>query len=361
MRQSERVDSIDHLRGILAATIMVYHYVAWSFPNWMSPDSLLSVLGYYGVAAFFSISGISLAIAYSNRLSNSSEIMRFLSRRFFRIAPLYWLVVSATVFFAVMAETYRGTPLDFTWWDVIANYTLTFSFGQSPALATGGWSIGNEIFFYLCFPLIFWLICKSAKWALALITVSVVLLALWAFVVVPSVSDGLEKWDHYISNWNQLFFFVAGVAVGRYVKPSSLSRGRSYVALAGALLVLSLASVSARSDLVEGWHRIFLSAAVLLLVASVYQINWQSSSFIGKVLAFMGLISYSLYLLHPLARHAVVIVGDRVGFDAITTLVLSMAVTILASWVSYLMIERSGIRVGKAFERTFSRRSTALT
>ena len=81
MRHGQRVDSIDHLRGILAATVMVYHYIGWSFPGWMSPDGLLSVLGYYGVAAFFVISGISLAIAYDGRLTDRAEVLQFFSLR----------------------------------------------------------------------------------------------------------------------------------------------------------------------------------------------------------------------------------------------------------------------------------------
>lgn len=353
MRHGQRVDSIDHLRGILAATIMVYHYIGWSFPGWMSPDGLLSVLGYYGVAAFFVISGISLAIAYDGRLTDRSDVLQFFNRRFFRILPLYWVAASATILISGFST------LGLTWKEMVANYTLSFSLGLGRSFVTGGWSIGNEIFFYLLFPVLFWLICRSVRWALAVFGISAVLIVLWAFVVVPSGLNDSEKWWHYISNWNQLNFFVTGVIIGRYFKPASFSRGASYCALACALACLTAANVITRGDLVEYWNRVFLSLATLLLVLSVYQINWQSSAIVGRILAFLGLISYSLYLLHPVVRDAMVILGARVTIGPMTALIGSVILTILASWLSYKLIETPGIRLGKVIERGLLRRVVA--
>lgn len=353
MRHGQRVDSIDHLRGILAATVMVYHYIGWSFPGWMSPDGLLSVLGYYGVAAFFVISGISLAIAYDGRLTDRAEVLQFFSRRAFRILPLYWVAASATIFISGFST------LGLTWKDLVANYTLSFSLGLGRSFVTGGWSIGNEIFFYLLFPVLFWLICRSVRWALAVFAVSAVLIVLWAFVVVPSGLNDSERWWHYISNWNQLHFFVTGLVIGRYIKPGSFSRGASYGALASALALLAAANVTTRGDLVEYWQRMFLSFATLLLVLSVYQLNWHSSALLGRILAFLGLISYSLYLLHPVVRDALMVVGTRIVIGPMTALIVSVILTVFSSWLSYKLIETPGIRLGKALERSLSRRSVA--
>lgn len=353
MRHGQRVDSIDHLRGILAATIMVYHYIGWSFPGWMSPDGLLSVLGYYGVAAFFVISGISLTIAYDGRLTHWSEVLQFFNRRFFRIVPLYWVAASATIFLS------GANALGLTWEGLIANYTLSFSLGLGRSFVTGGWSIGNEIFFYLLFPGLFWLICRSVRCAFAVFAASAVLIALWAFVVVPSGLNDSERWWHYVSNWNQLHFFVAGLVMGRYIKPASLSRGASYGALVLAMTLLAAANVTTRGDLVEYWHRMFLSLATLLLVLSVYQINWQSSALIGRILAFLGLISYSMYLLHPVVRDAVTIVGIRIAISPMTVLIASVILTIFSSWLSYKIIETPGINLGRLLERSLSRRAVS--
>jgi len=360
MQQAGRVDSIDHLRGILAVTIMVYHYFTWSFPGWISPDGLLSVLGYYGVSAFFIISGVSLAIAYRGRLSTHAEISRFYLKRFFRIAPLYWLAISATISVALLNDQFRGIPAPFTWKDVLANYTLTFSLGHSKALTTGGWSIGNEVFFYIGFPFLYWLVCRSAHWAIVAVGGSAVLLGIWAFYVVPASTNDSEAWGFYISNWNQLFFFLAGLVIGRYVRPALISRKACYMALAFALALLTMANVGTHAELVEGWHRIYLSLATLLLVFSVYQINWESSSLFGRALAFLGLISYSLYLLHPLVRSAVMIVGNRIGFGPLTVTIISIALTVGVSWLSYKIIETPGIRLAKVIElRSLKRRITA--
>ena len=66
----------------------------------------------------------------------------------FRIAPLYWV---ACVGVLVLLKGYRNQSLE----TILGNLTLTFGFlDYTHYIPTGGWSIGNEICFYLVFPLL---------------------------------------------------------------------------------------------------------------------------------------------------------------------------------------------------------------
>lgn len=352
-----RVDSLDHLRGLLAATIMIYHYVAWSFPGYMAPDGVLSILGYYGVSAFFVISGISLAIAYQGRLSSFDDVATFFKRRFFRIAPLYWVAVTLSILAVTLTKGSLRYLESLSWFDIFANYSLSFSlFGPSKALATGGWSIGNEIFFYLCFPLLYAVISRSLYGVLLMLGVVATTFTYWAFVVVPEAStSGSEAWFYYTSNPNQILFFVIGVMIGGFSKPGLINKAWSYVGLLCAALILLAVSTDRRSDLVEEWLRVLLSGATLLLVFCVYQINWSSSNIAGRVLAFLGLISYSLYLLHPIVRMAVKGGADLLNLSPIAVVVTSVALTLVVSWLSYSYIELTGMRLGRSLERALSK------
>jgi len=330
---------------------MIYHYTAWSFSGWMAPDSLLSVLGYYGVSAFFAISGISLAIAYKGRMASKADIGNFLKRRFFRIAPLYWVAITLTIASVALTKQSLEITRSISWFDLVANYTLAFSlFGPSKSLVTGGWSIGNEVFFYLCFPAIFWMALKSKRLMLVAVAVSLTLFAMWGFWYVPMAgASRQDAWNLYISNPNQLLFFVVGVVIGLTSAPRQLGRSWLIAAAAAAIAMLSLASVGERGELVEGWNRVYLSSAILILVFCVYQINWASNSLPGRILSLLGLISYSLYLLHPIVRTVVSWLVHGTGLHPLGVVLISVVVTLIVSWLSYKYVELPGIRLGRSW------------
>jgi len=93
-----RLNGIDGLRGILACSVMLYHYTVWAGID-VGPrfSGLLSAVAFYAVEAFFVISGISLAFVYERTdFSRPRTVGTFFVRRFFRIAPLFYAVLAAT-------------------------------------------------------------------------------------------------------------------------------------------------------------------------------------------------------------------------------------------------------------------------
>jgi peptidoglycan/LPS O-acetylase OafA/YrhL len=91
-----RIESLDYLRGTMALSVMMYHYVVWSGID-MKPDSLLSKLGIYAVSVFYVLSGLSLALAYKGRVASWRDVLRFFTKRIFRIAPLLWIMVTLAI------------------------------------------------------------------------------------------------------------------------------------------------------------------------------------------------------------------------------------------------------------------------
>lgn len=77
---SNRLESLDWLRGLMALSIMLYH-----FGGKHDAATPLGRLGIYGVSIFFILSGLSMAIAYDRYIQGFRTSVTFFIRRLFRI------------------------------------------------------------------------------------------------------------------------------------------------------------------------------------------------------------------------------------------------------------------------------------
>ena len=153
-----RLVSLDWLRGLLACAIMFYHLTGWEYGP-RDASTVLGRLGIYGVSMFFILSGLSLSLAYSMRLTSWPSVAGFYVRRVFRILPMLWLVVAASQWLAVS----MGTP--HSSFKILMNVSGLFGFVDTGLyINTGAWSIGNEIVYYSLTPIILLIFEKSRRW-----------------------------------------------------------------------------------------------------------------------------------------------------------------------------------------------------
>src|SRR5689334_7988737 len=221
--QTQRIHAIDYLRGLFATSILVYHFSTWAGYN--GPGvSVLHKLGIYAVCAFYVISGISFGYIYRRLELRWADVYRFTIKRFFRLWPLYTLACVATLLF----ERHNlPSPL----W-IILNLTLTFGFINPVAyLPDGGWSIGNEMVFYLLFPVAIYAM-RRQRWAFMLFLLASVGVACWfAFVRLDPTRSLGSQWPQYVRPENHLFLFLSGVLVAGGIGAISLRPILSYVVL----------------------------------------------------------------------------------------------------------------------------------
>ncbi|MDR2186509.1 MAG: acyltransferase family protein, partial [Azonexus sp.] len=147
-----RIYGFDILRGLCAIGVACNHILGWLGEAYPYNLSL------YGVYIFFVLSGASLYIAYAEKLARGYPLAGFFTARFFRLAPLLWIVVIVT---PLIDD--RGWNLPFIF------LNLSFLFGLAnpgqTSVITGGWSLGIEFVLYLMFPALLISMSKR-KWIL---------------------------------------------------------------------------------------------------------------------------------------------------------------------------------------------------
>ncbi|WP_158521401.1 acyltransferase family protein [Kushneria konosiri] len=350
-----RVHSIDYLRGIMALSVLIYHYLSWTLGV---PDSstVIGRLGVYAVSTFYVISGISLYIVYRQEAWTPANLLRFAVKRYFRIAPLFILAASLTV---LMASILHGV-FNPDWPAYFANASLTFGFydprGYIPG---GGWSIGNEIVFYVMFPALIFFTRNTVTFALSMLTLFGIYLYFAFYVLTPEASLAAQ-WLTYINPLNQAFLFGMGVAIGKLAtNMRHASKKGMAVLLAIAVGAFAFFPASGNQiNIVSGFNRILFTAFCGLVCFSLTMMRMGGDNIVERVLNFFGDISYSLYLLHIVVakffRSFILPEFPDLGpHGKLAVLVLVAApFTVLISFLVYTYIEKPVIRMAKRITKS---------
>ena len=344
-----RIETVDYLRGLFALSILAYHYYTWG-GLYAGPlgDSVLTRLGIYGVSAFYVISGISFGYVYRDLRIGAGDFASFYVKRLFRLAPLYSLAVAGMLGFALLSRMRGGVEALPSPTTVLLNLTLAFGvLAPGAYLPVGGWSIGNEVAFYLAFPLAVAAL-RGGPVRFALVLAASVGAALYfAFGVLTPARPLTAQWDAYINPLNQGFLFVAGVGVSAGIGRVALSPRISYAMLAlFAAAFALLPSGRDQSSIVAGLPRLLFSAICIGICTVGAVGRLPLPRLLDRALSVLGAMSYSVYLLHPLVYRGASAVLTRLG-AAQLVVACAVALTLAAAWLVYRMIEAPMIRVGK--------------
>lgn len=333
-----RLHNLDYLRGLAAFSIMIYHYCGLITGNHYSADTILGRLGIYGVSIFYILSGLTLYLVYQKRIN----VQDFAIKRIFRIFPLLWLAILATIMVTFKIPESRK---------LVLNATGLFGFIDPGAyIGMGMWSIGNELVFYVFFPVFMYLINKKSLLFNIFSALLLAVYSVFAFRLLNASNSLAEQWGTYINPLNQVFLFASGVALGHTFQRMRVNNK--------AILLLLLASVAlfvfypADGDsinLVTGWNRIVFTTIVFLICFCFYKTTYELPQILHKPLSILGEASYSVYLLHPIVWLAMKRVLDKTGIELplIIKLILPIVTTLIGSYMIYIYFEKYFVKVGK--------------
>jgi len=374
--QQDHLQVVDALRGYAILLVICVHSLGHA-RDLVWPAKRLLTLGFYGVQLFFLASALTLLMSWSR--SNDTFGRRsgkFLIRRFFRIAPLYYLAI---VFYWF---AYQSKPTDFSF-DLLIS-TLFFYNAWSPYLTPtvnawtpvpGGWSISVEFCFYFAFPFLAMAVTNLRR-AIVFFLVALAIMvaaAVGGMHLYPELTS--EERSNFLYYWppNQLIIFSLGFLLYHCVKSDSIKQwlSTSRITADGASIVLGLALLALSfygprkffdwSQLLPPTHLIisllFLAWAIVLVIKP-----WGFA--INPAIVGLGKVSFSAYILHFSVLKYVGILLNRiwpfttVGAASIayvlTLLATSIVITRYVSAVSYRYIERPFVDFGKSIiQRTF--------
>lgn len=328
----ERIKSLDYLRGLAAFGIMIYHYIWWSFGD-LDASTTLGRVGKYGVSVFYILSGITLHYVYYDKFQFTIKyILKFFKKRILRIYPLLILVTLIYVSFNI-------SNIDFL--KLFLNFTGLFGFfSWDSYYATGVWSIGNELVFYLFFPF-FMFFSKKNKLLFGGITLF--FLCLYLYFPFFEMKENLgvkENWRLYTNPLNQAFLFLSGFILSLYFERKNISNTILLIVLILSSLLFMF--VKAHGDtmlIVMGDKRVLFTILSVLICFSFFKMRMELGLF-GVVLLFLGEISYSVYLLHPIVYKVVAIIPIVKDLDILYVLMISILFTIISSYLVYEYYEK---------------------
>lgn len=338
-----RLKSLDILRGLTAFAIMFYHFSIWTNSGEAhTADSFLGRIGLYGVSIFFVLSGLTMYLVYHDKMQDSKAIKSFFIKRIFRIYPLYWLACLSSIYFL---ET-PATKTDIFW-----NFTGLFAFINSKSLTTGGWSIGNELVFYAFFPLLIWLSKKKLSFYLTVI-LSVGIGIFFCFNLLNDTATMTAQWMTYTNPFNQLFFFVAGIGLGKMGKTTHFFKQHQAFNYLVLFLIIGLfvvyPAVGQQTVLISGNNRIVFSFLSIAICFLIFTLDVRLLMLIEKPLTTLGEISYGVYLIHPIVFLELrQFLADYFVIPPQTFFVIALFVTIFISFLIYSWLEKPLIRLGK--------------
>jgi exopolysaccharide production protein ExoZ len=344
---TNRIESLDWLRGILAISVMFYHLSLWLHRS-LDASSFLSRLGIFSVSGFFILSGLSMAMVYQTFFYNSKQILVFFIRRIIRIWPLLWLSA------LLIAISSKFQHLDL--YRIFTTITTLFAFtNPSYYSITGAWSIGNEMVYYALTPLFLWAYNYRLWIGHLLFGFCILISAYFAFESLTIELNLADQWAIYVNPFNNLFYYVAGVAMYYFFQNRNLKVYWGVIfAFLSLLILIFMPAHGNQIVLVTFWNRFIFSIALVLLVVFFYKCQINLPRCLTYLLNLIGESAYGIYLLHPIVYTYLNWMAKKMGLISNPFLFISTSfLTILLAYCSYVFFEKPITQWGKKWTIRF--------
>lgn len=323
-----RYQSLDLWRGLAALLVTVFHafasYTGASYGDYhpiVGACWLVGGNGWLGVHIFFVVSGYCIAAAVDAGVTRKRSVANFLRDRVLRIYPAYWAALVFAALVGALTAPFIGkspaTALPQSWTNFIADIFLVQPFFTDHFFLLVSWSLAYEVCFYAMCALGMLLLLARCPAALVLgLGGGFALLAL----IGPAVPFPLGLWPEF-------YLGVLSFTVLRAWQARNL-RAALLAALIGLVLIV-IGVVTKSSYPLTMYATASVTALGLVLLhpfdSKMSEVKWL------KPLAFLGVISYSLYLVHLIVVSKTMNLSKRfVDIDSLWVLPVVLFATVAA-------------------------------
>lgn len=341
---------IDGLRAIAVMSVIFYHVFPASFPA-----------GFIGVDIFFVISGYLISsILISSLNKHRFSILEFYSKRVRRIFPalsfvflaslIYgWFYLFPTEYVLLGKQIASGSAFisNIVFWRD-SGYFDTAS-ELKPMLHL--WSLGVEEQFYIIWPLLLFLAFKGGRHTILATLISILVLSLALNITMVAIKPTATFFLPITRFWELLIgsllayttIYWGGITPALFSFAKAKHHDFSHRALNEILSWLGLISLLIayifinKQCLFPGWWALLPTLSAFLLIGAGAQ-TWLGRNILSsKVMVWIGLISYPLYLWHwPLLAFARIEFGALSGLNSIGVIVTC----VLLAWLTYRWLEK---------------------
>lgn len=340
---------IDGLRAVAVILVIFFHAGA----DWLSS-------GFIGVDIFFVISGYLITgIILTQVRERRFSLANFFVRRLWRIQPALIVVslitlLAASVLYVVpdymsflKSAKYNSLFLSNQFF---AKQSVTYASPESeffPLLHT--WSLSVEWQWYLFLPLIVLTAVSASKRVKSMRMLTgrndVYLLAIWVITtlvlsVVSLKISNKHPGESYYFLTARAFEFTAGGAAFLFTRVINCVRSWLVTAISG-LALASIILIATKKGVIDIYPNVWSVAVVFCTAAIIFSGNYKERAISGflalQPMAFVGRLSYSLYLWHwpvfVFMRYQGI---ELTGYN----LVIAISGITLLSLISYFCIEK---------------------
>jgi len=352
---AERFEVLDALRGLCALLVAIYHFKVGGHISQLA----MIKNGWLFVDYFFVLSGFVIAHSYGARLVEGTvSIARFMALRMGRIYPLHIAVLLAFVsqeLLLMVGGDAIGVLVDREPFSesrslstLVQNIFLLQTFWMEGGRDWNGpaWSIAAEMWTYLLYAVIF---VVAKRWFVAVTSVAALISVIWLYFNVPNLSATFE--GGFV---RCIFGFSVGVLTYQAYRRFGGLRGQLWE-------VLAIAAVIAFASFAHGAWTFFAPLIfALTIMALATQSGVISTLLMRPFFQLLGLISYSVYMVHVLLqgslgkvlqmtdivdvavdeRGRTSVIGPLWVADAVTLAMLALVIGV--SWLSYRTVEKPG-------------------
>jgi peptidoglycan/LPS O-acetylase OafA/YrhL len=347
MAYSSRYQALDWLRAIAAMSVFIHHFYQqhsiFFEKQFVAP--LLGHFGNWGVTIFFVLSGFCI---HNSRLFDIEkrggfDIRQYATRRFFRIYPAFIVCVLVCFlvgqYFTSNLIPYSSPLAIFSHLSLMSSFFTDYRGGINQVL----WSVVLECHFYIMYAIL-WRKFSGIKATIFMTLFAIVIGAVTFIVSVTAFPQGPQRVlvQHvFLASW---WVWCLGIVIAellhKHIHLFNTTWGNR-----SALLIFFLASYSiAYSPLTYSLQ--LQRFALPFLCAGIIYFSLQDTYDFSrpKFLYFVGIVSYSLYLFHPLA----LLIGIQLHLDFFWQIALVFPLGLSFAVLSYYLVEEPGVKLGKA-------------
>jgi peptidoglycan/LPS O-acetylase OafA/YrhL len=344
---SKDIRALTGVRGVAAVIIMLYHFSDVRLYSGDVRTYFEVPHGYLAVDLFFMLSGFVIALVYRNAFTVAplTNYLDFWIKRVARLYPAYLAI--GVLYVAKIALGLSGETFDqFSLFDGIGNLLMLSGWGLHIHPVIGvSWAASAEMGSYVLAPLLIALIVRGNV-AFGIIAVGLSLVAIHTIEASGLGGSGpldVTSGDSFYPLLRAIAGFTIGQAIFRFsvsVRPLPMVFQDIFVVV--ILLAIAATAVFSTADLPV--YLLFIPLVAVL----AYDGRLARLLFANGLIYDFGLISYSLYLLHPLfvsfavgwSRHF----GGTVG-SYLVSMLICMALIWLLSKLSYSFVEMPARKV----------------